>query len=812
MPSNFYSILLAVVFSLTIGEKNSLFAKNNSPANPPGFTIPTRSSDEDPSRPEETASLQSTFFQILYNTKLSSMQVILSPKIPQIESLFMTEETSKDLFFLNKIFSEKICYSSEIALPTGILLHGPSGCGKKSIAKCLAVQLDASIIHVNGSDISNSYLTKGQLFIRNIFALAKILGQMQKQRVVVLIDNFEQICPASSKIPTIEQEVALFDELKSLASLEEQYVLFAGVTNFKDQVNPTVFEHNKIGITIEVTLPCKKVREQIILSNILNKSLAVDIDVEKVVEKTHGFSVQNIFSVISDALWIASKNSRFSAELKDVEDAIEKIKKQLREVAKKEKERIEATNSTPGERKSPLPAKYWEPGSVKERFDDVIADDEVKQEITDLVEFIKNPEKFRKIGAKVPGGVLLYGPTGTGKTLFAKALAGEAGCGFFSVTSPALTSTYIGDSAKNMRRIFEAAREKDENIIIFFDECDSFACTRGRSHGSLADDNRQMLEQLFCELDGFDERGKIFVIAATNADISNIDRALLRPGRIDRHVYMGLPSKVSRSKIIERRAKDYSLDESVNLEELSNLTYGFSGADVGKIFNEAAISCAKNNKQAIRQEDLITAKVKVSLGVPNRSMMVNQEELVRTAYHESGHTLLAYLMKGSYPVKYVTIIPRGSALGVTLTSPDQDTFNHNKNELLADISIFYGGMIAEEMFFNEHYTGIHNDLAKACKIALQLVYRYGMSSLKNQAFFDNDREAIKDSKIRTECESILTLAEEVARKILADHRFELLCLAQELLKKETLNREEIKTTIEKARCLKKFFKSMIKKT
>ncbi len=450
-------------------------------------------------------------------------------------------------------------------------------------------------------------------------------------------------------------------------------------------------------------------------------------------------------------------------------------------------------------------AKLLLDSKVKVTFNDVAGIDEEKQELEEIVDFLKNGEKYIKLGAKIPKGVLLVGVPGTGKTLMAKAVAGEAGVPFFSISGSDFVEMFVGVGASRVRDLFEQAK-KHQPCIIFIDEIDAVGRQRGAGLGGGHDEREQTLNQLLVEMDGFDENTNIIVIAATNRpDI--LDNALLRPGRFDRQIVVHRPDILGREQILNVHAKNKPLAENVDLKVLAKRTPGFTGADLQNLLNEAALLAARHNKDKIEMPDLEEAIDKVIAGPEKKSRIISDEEKENTAYHEVGHALLAKLLKNTDPLHKVSIIPRGMALGVTMTLPEKDHLTLKKSQLLDRITMLLGGRVAEEIIYGPDSitTGAQNDLEKVTSTARNMVTTYGMSfKMGNMAYgkseehvfmgrdFGHSRDYSEEiaADIDREVKRIVDERYNLAKELLLGNRDMLEVIAKELLEKETLDEEE----------------------
>ncbi len=447
----------------------------------------------------------------------------------------------------------------------------------------------------------------------------------------------------------------------------------------------------------------------------------------------------------------------------------------------------------------------------KVTFSDVAGIDEAKEEVVEIIEFLKDPHKFQKLGGRIPKGVLIVGPPGTGKTLLAKAIAGEAGVPFFSISGSDFVEMFVGVGASRVRDLFEQGK-KHAPCIIFIDEIDAVGRLRGAGLGGGHDEREQTLNQLLVEMDGFDTTEGVILIAATNRpDV--LDPALLRPGRFDRQITVNRPDVRGRTEILKVHTKKVPLAKDVDLEVISRGTPGFSGADLENLVNEAALLAARLNKSAVELKDFEFAKDKVLMGVERKSMVLTEQEKRTTAYHEAGHALMAKLLPGTDPVHKVTIIPRGRALGLTMQLPVDDRHSYSKEFLYNNLAILMGGRVAEELVFKQITTGAGNDIERATDLARKMVCEWGMSDeLGPLTFGKKDEEIFLGREIATrrdyseeialkidsEVKRLVTENYERAKRMLRDNMAALKALAEALLEKEVLEAAAIDQIIQGA--------------
>ncbi|MEK7642920.1 MAG: ATP-dependent zinc metalloprotease FtsH [Patescibacteria group bacterium] len=450
-------------------------------------------------------------------------------------------------------------------------------------------------------------------------------------------------------------------------------------------------------------------------------------------------------------------------------------------------------------------ARVITPDNTKERvlFKDVAGVDEAKEELKEIVEFLRHPKKFFDIGARIPRGVLLMGAPGTGKTLLARAVAGEAGVPFFHIAASEFVEMFVGVGASRVRDLFRACK-KAAPAIIFIDEIDAIGRQRGAGLGGGHDEREQTLNQILVEMDGFESRDQVIIMAATNRpDV--LDPALLRPGRFDRRVILDLPDIKQREAILTVHSHQKPLASGVRLKRVAERTPGFSGADLENLINEAAILAARSSKKEISEQDILKSIDKVLLGPERKSFVLTEKEKKITAYHEAGHALVAASLPNADPVHKVTIISRGRALGYTLKLPDHDRHLHTREHFLDELAVSLGGYAAEEIIFGEMTTGASDDIRKASALARNMVQRYGMSKKLGPITFGEQSDMVflgreihsernfseeTASEIDREVQSFMKKAYESAKKILMTRREKLETIAQHLIQYETIERDE----------------------
>ncbi len=447
-------------------------------------------------------------------------------------------------------------------------------------------------------------------------------------------------------------------------------------------------------------------------------------------------------------------------------------------------------------------------------FADVAGVDEAKEEVVEIIEFLKDPQKFQKLGGRIPKGVLIVGPPGTGKTLLAKAIAGEAGVPFFSISGSDFVEMFVGVGASRVRDLFEQGK-KHAPCIIFIDEIDAVGRLRGAGMGGGHDEREQTLNQLLVEMDGFDTTEGVILIAATNRpDV--LDPALLRPGRFDRQVVVNRPDVRGRADILNVHTKKVPISSGVDLEQIARGTPGFSGADLENLVNEAALWAARLDKKSVDQIDFENAKDKVLMGVERKSMVLSEDEKRTTAYHEAGHALMAILLPGTDPVHKVTIIPRGRAMGMTMQLPIDDKHSYSRDYLYNTLAILFGGRVAEELIFKSVTTGAGNDIERATDLARKMVCEWGMSDKlgpltfgkkDEEVFLGRDFGSKRDFsdqvalEIDKEVKRLVVEAYDRTTRMLTEHIHSLRAIADALLEKEVLDGIEVDQIVQQSSSL-----------
>jgi len=665
-------------------------------------------------------------------------------------------------------------------LPRGILLVGEPGNGKTLLAKALAGEANCPFLSISGSDFIEVFVGVGAARVRDLFAQAR-----KHSPCIVFIDEIDAVGRQrgtgigggnDEREQTLNQ---LLTEMDGFDSAGLPIVVIAA-TNIPEVLDRALLRPGRFDRRVLVPYPDLPAREQILAVHARTVRLHADVDLAVIAQETAGFSGADLASLVNQAAIIASKNNRDQLTQADFLQAHANVlQARVTEVA--------AGGKTP--------TTMFMPSQVKTKFTDVAGAVEAKEELYEVVDFLKHPEKYSRLGAKIPRGVLLVGEPGNGKTLLAKSVAGEAGRPFFSVSGSDFVEKYVGVGAARVRELFAQAR-KHAPSIVFIDEIDAIGRKRSASDGG-AQEHDQTLNQLLTEMDGFNTvRASVIVIGATNR-LDVLDSALLRPGRFDRQVKVPYPDLASREDILRVHARDVKIDPAVDLFKIARGTPQFSGAELENLVNEAAIFASKHNKDTVGVSDFEEARDKIMLGKEMKSVKMSEEERRMTAFHEAGHALIRLLLPSeSEPLHKVTIVPRGMALGVTHWLPERDKYSTSKEEMLASIASALGGRAAEHLVFHKLSTGALSDFQSATSIARKMVTLYGMSEKLGQIVYQQGHGEFRYSEetarqIDAEVRSIIDLEYQRAIKLLTENRAKLDLLSLELLEKETLYASDI---------------------
>jgi cell division protease FtsH len=673
-------------------------------------------------------------------------------------------------------------------VPRGILLIGEPGNGKTLLARAVAGEANCPFFSISGSDFIEVFVGVGAARVRDLFAQAR-----KQSPSIVFIDEIDAIGRSrgsgfggghDEREQTLNQ---LLTEMDGFSSSDSAVIVIAA-TNIPDVLDKALHRPGRFDRWVTVQYPDLEAREKILEIHARKVRVTSEVDFKELAQQTAGFSGADLGNLINEAAINASKKNQDIVSMQELWDA----HKTILHARDGSSQGSSGNVLTKGNSKP----KMFVPSQVKTRFDDVAGIPEAKEELQDVVNFLKEPKKYQRLGAKLPRGVLLVGDPGNGKTLLAKAVAGEANCPFFSVSASDFIEMYVGVGASRIRDLFTQARRHMPSII-FIDEIDAIGGKRVAGFDGGSDERAQTLNQLLTEMDGFNsENSTIMVMAATNRpDI--LDTALLRPGRFDKRIEVPYPDIKSRKMILDVHAKNIKLDPSVAIERIARGTPGFSGADLANLVNEAAfVATKKDHQESVLMEDFEEARDKIMLGKELKSIVLSEREKGITAYHEAGHALVG-LLKPTHadPLHKVTIIPRGRALGVTHSLPEKEKYISTKEELFTLIMICLGGRVAEKLVFDVLSSGAGSDFEKASYWARKMVCDYGMSELGpviyrqgNGQFEYSQKTAEKIDEI---VQKILNDAQQKTEQLLTEQREKLETLAKALLEKETLYADEI---------------------
>jgi cell division protease FtsH len=669
-------------------------------------------------------------------------------------------------------------------LTRGVLLVGEPGNGKTLLAKAIAGEAQCPFLSVSGSDFIEVFVGVGAARIRDLFAQAR-----KHAPCIIFIDEIDAIGRQrgsgmggghDEREQTLNQLLIEMDGFESSGSP----IVILAATNMPDVLDKALLRPGRFDRRVDVPFPDTESREEILKIHTKTVKLSDEVNLHELARDTAGFSGSDLANLVNQAALVASKRGNEVVTPDDFKEAYKKL-------LKPQEAGSGATGAVSTAGRTSSRARMYLPSQVKVNFANVAGAQEAKEELQDTVDFLKNPKKYQALGARLPRGVLLVGDPGNGKTLLAKAVAGEANVPFFSASGSEFVEEFVGVGAARVRDLFAQAR-RHAPCIVFIDEIDAIGSHRNVDRNSERD---QTLNQLLTEMDGFDTNTSIIVMAATNRkDI--LDKALVRAGRFDREVYVPYPDVKAREEILRVHAKNTLIDEAVDLAKIARGTPGFTGADLANLLNDALIQAAKHGRSKAMIEDFEESRDKIILGKERKSVVMTRDELEMTAYHEAGHALVGLLMPDvTDPVYKVTIVPRGSALGVTHFLPERDKYSETKEQLLGSIMKSLGGRIAEELIFNKISTGAMSDFQHATDIARRIVCDYGMTLELGTLVYDQSKpgkyseETAK--KIDDTMRTIIENCYKQAYELLKNNKDMLEKLAKALLVKETLFAGEV---------------------
>lgn len=662
-------------------------------------------------------------------------------------------------------------------IPKGILLSGEPGNGKTLLARAVAGEAGCTFLSISGADFIEVFVGVGAARIRDLFSQAR-----KSSPCILFIDEIDAIGRArgsgmggghDEREQTLNQ---LLTEMDGFDQYELPLVVMAA-TNIPEVLDKALLRPGRFDRIVNVPYPDYQARLQLLKIHTAKTPLAENLDLEEIASSSQGLSGADMENLVNIAALRASQARRSNIEQQDFEAAYRDILNNRRDA-----------------QTSKDSAKEFLPQQVKTRFSDVAGCENAKEDMKEVVDCLKNPEKYAAMGARVPHGVLMYGAPGNGKTLLARAIAGEAGVPFFYASGSQFVQKYVGVGAERIRELFTQAR-KNAPSLIFLDEIDAIGKRRNSDSGGDAEYN-QTINQLLTEMDGFNKGDlPVIVIGATNM-IDSIDSALKRPGRFDRHVHIDYPNLKARIKILNVHARGKKFSPEVNLDIVAKATSGFSGASLENLLNEAAILAVSREKEAITPKEIEEARDRIIMGKANFDLIQQPDKLKKTAYHEAGHAL-AFIAQPDFPYRLhkVTILARGGSLGSAHYMPVDDQGGYSKPELEARIVSLLAGRVAEEIAFNVVHTGAINDFERASEIARMMVCGFGMGEKTGIVSFTQVRTISGETgrEIDLDVRSILTDCKNKTYQLLSERRAALDAIANALLEKETLDANEVYT-------------------
>lgn len=651
--------------------------------------------------------------------------------------------------------------------PKGIMLYGLPGTGKTLLARAIAGEADMTLISVSGAAFEEAFVGRGAARVRELFEIAR-----RHKPAIIFIDEIDALAPSrstrelsQSHIQTVNQ---LLSEIQNIDQEKNEGIFLLAATNRLESIDSALLRPGRFDWQVHIRLPSEEDRKAILTKLMEKVVMAKNMDLENMVLKSAGFSGAQLASLINEAAIHAVEKNRKVVENEDIEAAFIKMSSSEKALSPE------------------FSLKIISPSEIKTKLSDIAGMNEAKSEVTEVIDFLKEPEKFSRLGAKPPTGILIYGPPGTGKTMMARAIAGSANASFITVSGSDFDEEYVGVGASRVRELFRVAR-KYKPCVVFIDEIDALAPTRSGHNNS---GNDQTINQFLSEMDSVQSeanKGIIFIAATNRLDM--IDPAVLRPGRFDRKVYFRLPALQEREEILKTHiAKIQSKD--IDVKVLAKITVGYSGADLANLVNEAAIEATRNNKPYVDMASFEEANDKISLGVNQGIGTYTQKEKERTAYHEAGHALVGILLP-DHPrtLHKLTIGLRGSSMGVTHFRLESDEYSYTKKEFEAMIATSLGGYIAEEIIYGKENVsaGASSDLVNANKIAKEMVTKLGMADDQSLIVTDVFPE---DNPLKS-AEEILKRDYDMAKKLLEDNKDKLHLIAKTLLEKEALDYDEM---------------------
>ncbi len=676
-------------------------------------------------------------------------------------------------------------------IPKGILLYGPPGCGKTLLARALAGESGASFYSISGSDFVELYVGVGAARVRELFREAR-----EHAPAIVFVDELDSIGrrrrDAAAAAGSGEQEQALnqiLAEMDGFSALEG--IILVGATNRPDVLDPALLRPGRFDRTVGLERPSEDDRLAILMLHAKSRRLGQDVNLHTIASRAHGLTGADLANVVNEAALLAAQARKPAISQAELDEGLRRILE-----APERQRRLSMRERTVGHRASA--------NGERVSFADVAGVDDAIAEIGEVRDYLSEPERFAELGARVPRGILLSGPPGCGKTLLAKAVAGEANAAFFSVAATEFVEVFVGQGAARVRDLFAEAKAVAP-AILFIDEIDALGSHRAQVALDGHRERENTLNQLLVELDGFEPRTGVIVMAATNRP-DMLDTALMRPGRFDRQVEMVLPDRAGRRAILAVHAEGKRLAADVDLDLVAGLTPGFSGADLANVINEAALLAARQRLVEISSAGLDEAVERVLLGVGSRTHILTDEERRTVAYHEAGHALVGLALPGVSVPHKISIVPRGRTLGHVWNIDEDERAIYPRSTLINHMAMALGGRSAEEIVFGEPGSGASDDLARVSSLARRMVCEFGMSdALSGVSYHDEhhtDSRAgmpgYSDEETRligVEVRRLVDEAHDRAREVLLDSRSTLDAIAEALLQRETVSAQALETLI-----------------
>ncbi len=707
------------------------------------------------------------------------------------------DEAIRDLAEVRDCLSEPDHYTAVGAqVPRGILLFGPPGCGKTLLARAVAGEANAAFFSMSATEFVEGIVGGGASRVRDVFADAKSVAP-----AIVFIDEIdvlgartrngpEDTPPHSEGIQTLNQLLVELDGFEARSG-----VIVMAATNRPDILDPALLRPGRFDRQVEIRLPDEAGRRAILELHAKEKTLGPDVDLDEIATRAHGMTPADLANIVNEAALFAGRARRPTVSQADLTTAFERILE-----APERQRRAAMRNRSVGRRATGLEERVT--------FADVAGVDDAIEELAEVKDFLAEPERYAEMGARVPRGILLTGPPGCGKTMLAKAVAGEANAAFFSSAGSEFVQIWVGQGAARIRDLFAEAKAMAP-AIVFIDEIDSLGGHRHEALSSGGREHDQTLNQLLTELDGFEARSGVILIGATNRP-DMLDSALLRPGRFDRQVDVTLPDRKGRRAILDVHAKGMRLGEEVDLDVVAGVTQGFSGAELANVVNEAALLAARQMLPEITRQVVDEAIERVMMGVASRRHIMTDEERRIVAYHEAGHALVGLTLPGVTAPHKVTIVPRGRALGYVWSLDEEERAIHSRSMLLNQMAMGLGGRTAEELAFGEPGSGAADDLAKVSRMARVMVCELGMSealggvTFRDRFYADGQRSGLpgysqeETRLIGEEVRRIVEEAHQEARQVLESSRETLNRIAEALLERETLSADELEKLVARA--------------